>query len=183
MPWRAGKSADPDLPLLPSYLQHARSPSLGLNGLARNGAAGSPGLVVNDNEGALPDGIAESVDEQLPDFDVGDLDPGDLYPGMYAGVEYHVEASGRPFRNTRRGRQFMMNAEVRGAAELVFRLKCGGKFVLSPDNHMATRVIGWGSGQLELRYQMTILDTLLINERTHLGAGSMSYEQLSAWVY
>ena len=77
----------------------------------------------------------------------------------------------------------MMNAEVRGAAELVFRLKRSGKFVVSPDNHMATRVIGWGSGQLELRYQMTILDTLLINERMHLGAGSMSYDKLSAWVY
>ena len=96
----------------------------------------------DDQEGALPDRIPEWVDEQLPEFDVGDLQPGDLYPGMYAGVEYHVDASGRPFRNTRRGRQFMTNAEVRSAAELIFRLKRGGKFVVSPENHMITRVNG-----------------------------------------
>ena len=98
--------------------------------------------VWDDQEGALPDVSAEWVDEQLPEFDVGDLKPGDLYPGMYAGEEYHVDAGGRPFRNTRRGRQFMTNAEVRSAAELIFRLKRGGKFVVSPDNHMVTRVNG-----------------------------------------
>ena len=95
-----------------------------------------------DQAGALPDTIPEWVDEQLPEFDVGDLEPGDLYPGKYAGVEYHVDASGRPFRNTRRGRQFMTNADIRSAADLVFRLKRGGKFVVSPDNHLITRVNG-----------------------------------------
>ena len=96
----------------------------------------------DDQEGALPDGTAEWVDEQLPELDVGDLEPGDLYPGMYAGVEFHVDALRRPFRNTRRGRQFMTNAEARSATELVFRLKRGGKFVVSSDNYMVTRVNG-----------------------------------------
>ena len=37
-----------------------------------------------------------------------------------------------------------------------------------------------GSGRLDRRYQMTTLHTLSTNERIHLGAGSMSYEQLSS---
>ena len=38
----------------------------------------------------------------------------------------------------------------------------------------------WESGRLDRRYQMTTLHTLSTNERIHLGAGSMSYEQLSS---
>ena len=51
-----------------------------------------------------------------------------------------MDASGRPFKKTRGGRQRLANVEVTTAAALVFQLKRGGKFVITPENHMITRV-------------------------------------------
>lgn len=91
-------------------------------------------------EGHPPEVASEWEEATLPEFNVGDLTPGDPYPGAYAGREYHVDASGRPFKNTRNGRRRITNAEVAAAATMVFHLKRGGKFVITPKNHMITRV-------------------------------------------
>ncbi len=99
---------------------------------------GSPGG--DWREGHPPDVESGWEKETVPEFDVGDLTPGDPYPGAYAGREYHVDASGRPFKKTRNGRQRITNVEVATAAALVLQLKRGGKFVITPENHMITRV-------------------------------------------
>ncbi len=99
---------------------------------------GSPGG--DWREGHPPDVESGWEEETVPEFDVGDLTPGDPYPGAYAGKEYHVDASGRPFKKTRNGRQRIANVEVTTAAAQVFQLKRGGKFVITPENHMITRV-------------------------------------------
>lgn len=72
--------------------------------------------------------------------DIDGLSPGDQYPGKYAGIEMHVDANGKPYRRTRDGRVFIQNPEVQEAAGLVFTLKRGGKFVLTPQNHMVTKL-------------------------------------------
>ena len=116
-------------------------------------------------EGHPPDGESGWEEETIPDFDVGDLTPGDPYPGAYAGKEYHVDASGRPFRKTRNGRQRITNVEVATAATQVFQLKRGGKFVITPENHMITRVgkelvfLGILDGEPELEPPTTLKAT------------------------
>ena len=99
---------------------------------------GSPGG--DWREGQPPDLESGWEEETLPEFEVDDLTPGDPYPGAYAGREYHVDASARPFKNTRDGRRRITNVDVATAAALVFQLKRGGKFVVTPENHMITRV-------------------------------------------
>ena len=91
-------------------------------------------------EGNSPDVASGWEEETLPEFDVGDLAPGDPYPGAYAGREFHVDALGRPFKKTRNGRRRITNFEVTTAAAVVLQLKRGGKFVITPENHMITRV-------------------------------------------
>lgn len=99
---------------------------------------GSPG---GDWRAGHPPEVESGWEEEtLPEFDVADLAPGDPYPGAYAGREYHVDASGRPFKKTRNGRQRITNVEVAAAAALVLQLKRGGKFVVTPESHMVTRV-------------------------------------------
>ena len=100
-----------------------------------------PGYPEGDwREGNSPDVSPGWEEETLPEFDVDDLTPGDRYPGAYAGSEYHVDAAGRPFKKTRNGRQRITNSEVTTAAGLVLQLKRGGKFLITPENHMITRV-------------------------------------------
>ncbi|MFG1690562.1 DEAD/DEAH box helicase [Gemmatimonadota bacterium] len=95
-----------------------------------------------DRDGELPDAPAEIREEPAPEFDVEDLSPGNPYPGKYAGVEYHVDANGRPFKKTRNGRRLIANDEVKLGAHMILQLKRGGKFVLTSDNHMVTRIDG-----------------------------------------
>ena len=87
-----------------------------------------------------PVGLPRWEEKTHPEFDVGELVPGDPYPGTYAGREYHVDASGRPFKKSRNGRRRITTPQVTAAAALVLRLKRGGKFVITPENHMVTRV-------------------------------------------
>lgn len=84
--------------------------------------------------------VVEWEEEALPVFDVERLVPGDLYPGAYAGREFHVDAAGRPFKKGRHGRRRITTPEVVAAALLVLKLKRGGKFVITPENHIITRV-------------------------------------------
>lgn len=96
-----------------------------------------------DLHGELPKLTAP---EKEPPFEVAteDLIVGDAYPGRYAGLELHVDAKGRAFRNTRFGRQFIENSEIREAAAIIRRLKGGGKFVVTPQGHIVTKVQGTG---------------------------------------
>lgn len=106
-----------------------------------------------------PDFSQRWEEEALPEFDVEDLTPGDPYPGAYAGREYHVDASGRPFKKTRNGRRRIITPEVTEAAALVLRLKRGGKFVITPENHMITRfekeLVFLGVLEKELEFEVT----------------------------
>lgn len=102
-----------------------------------NSAAGT----WDDQEGRLPS-PAVWEEEVVPDFDVEDLTPGDLYPGKYAGEEYHVDASGSPFKKSPQGRRPLLNPEIVSAADVLMGIKRGGKFVISPDNHIISRVDG-----------------------------------------
>lgn len=102
-----------------------------------------------DEEGVRGDWVETelpSIDEwdhdDAPDFDVADLNPGDPYPGKYAGVEYHVDSRGRPFKKSRHGRIPITNSAIVEAAGIILRLKKGGKFVVSPEGHMVTPVEG-----------------------------------------
>lgn len=110
-----------------------------------------------DLEGRLPEVPAFDEEEEHEDFDVEDLEPGDPYPGKYAGWEYHVDAEGNPFKKSRDGRRFITNDEVQVAARRIFGWKRGGKFVVTPDNHIVTKVKGRGllfvgtmDGEIEL---------------------------------
>jgi superfamily II DNA or RNA helicase len=86
--------------------------------------------------------VDEWSDDDTPDFDVADLNPGDLYPGKYAGVEYHVDSRGRPFKKSRRGRIPITNPAILEAAGIILRLKKGGKFVVSPEGHIVAPIEG-----------------------------------------
>lgn len=100
--------------------------------------------VWENRHGELPDIPEFDEEDDVEDFDVDDLAPGDSYPGRYAGWEYHVDARGRPFKKTRAGRRFIANQEVKQAAQRIFGFKRGGKFVITPDNHIVTKVKGVG---------------------------------------
>jgi superfamily II DNA or RNA helicase len=96
-----------------------------------------------DLHGVLP--VPPTIEDEPPlEVDVSALAIGALYPGRYAGVELHVDSKGRPFRRTRVGRQFISNQEVKAAAANVKILKGGGKFVVTPQGHVVTRVRGTG---------------------------------------
>ena len=99
-----------------------------------------PGSTVGEwGEGEAPETVPWE-EEAIPEFDVASLTPGDVYPGAYAGREYHVDASGRPFKKSRRGRRRITTPEVMAAAVLVLKLKRGGKFLITPEKHIITRV-------------------------------------------
>lgn len=95
----------------------------------------------DDQGGRLPS-APDWAEAEAPEFDVNDLAPGDIYPGKYAGDEYHVDASGQPFKKSSKGRRPVRNSEVLAAASVLVRLKRGGKFVISPDHHIISRVGG-----------------------------------------
>jgi hypothetical protein len=109
-----------------------------------------------DQAGSLPEVPEFQREEEVVEFDAEDLDTGDYYPGRYAGREYHVDSKGRPFKKTRAGRVFIANDEVKQAGKAVFELKRGGKFLITPDNHIITRIkevglvfLGVLSGEIE----------------------------------
>lgn len=95
---------------------------------------------LEDLQGQLPEVEEYEQDDDYEDFDVEDLNVGDPYPGRYAGTEYHVDAKGRPFRKSRHGRQFIANPEVKQAAERIWEWKRGGKFVITPERHLITKL-------------------------------------------
>lgn len=79
-------------------------------------------------------------DEDYEEVDPSELEIGDPYPGRYAGREFHVDAEGRPFRKSRSGRRFIQNPEVKDAAKRILHWKRGGKFVVTPEGHMITKL-------------------------------------------
>lgn len=98
----------------------------------------------DDQEGQLPEVPGPEEDEAPLEVDSSILVNGQAYPGRYAGVEYHVDAQGRPFKRVREGRRILENPEIRLAALEILRLKGGGKFVVTPQGHIVTKVRGQG---------------------------------------
>jgi superfamily II DNA or RNA helicase len=83
-------------------------------------------------------------DEEPVDVNGEELNVGERYPGKYAGYEYHVDARGRPYRRTKGGKVLIRSPEVLEAAVRLLKLKGGGKFVVSPQGHIVTKVKGRG---------------------------------------
>lgn len=102
----------------------------------------SPTRGMWEKEARLPEYF--EYEEKLPplEVDISKLKIGEGYPGRYAGREYHVDAKGHPFTRSKYGRRFITNPEFIKAAELVYSLKGGGKFVMTPYGHLVTKIKG-----------------------------------------
>lgn len=118
-------------------------------------------------------------DEGPIEVSADDLSIGDSYPGKYAGYEYHVDARGRPYRRTRSGKAFIRSPEVLEAASHLLRLKGGGKFVVSPQGHILTKVKGKGLVYLgtvsSLQFEEPALPTM-----KHPKGGSPTFQDVLA---
>lgn len=99
---------------------------------------------LEDRGGEIPHPVVYPEDRPPPVPSVESLVAGDSYPGRYVGYEYHVDAAGRPFKRTRQGRSYISNPEVLAAAALLRRLKGGGKFLITPQGHLISRIAGKG---------------------------------------
>lgn len=136
-----------------------------------------PGSPEGDWREAEPPDVPPRWEEEIhPEFDVADLTPGDPYPGAYAGKEYHVDAAGRPFKTTRHGRRRITSTQATEVAALVLQLKRGGKFLVTPENHMITRVgkelVFLGVLQGEFKFESTA------SAREPRGDGPPTFEDL-----
>ncbi|HIA76136.1 MAG TPA: DEAD/DEAH box helicase [Dehalococcoidia bacterium] len=74
------------------------------------------------------------------EVDVSGLEIGDVYPGRLAGIQFGVDANGSPFKNTREGRAHIDNADLKKAAMHLHKLKGGGKFFVTPQGNIITRI-------------------------------------------
>jgi hypothetical protein len=57
-----------------------------------------------------------------------------------AGIQFGVDANGSPFKNTREGRAHIDNADLQKAATHLHKLKGGGKFFVTPQGNIITRI-------------------------------------------
>ncbi len=78
---------------------------------------------------------------EKPDYpDIQELNPGDEYTGPSYGYKLSVDSKGKPFEKSRDGRNFIKNAEIRNAADLVHQQKGGGSIIINEEGHMLTKL-------------------------------------------
>lgn len=77
-------------------------------------------------------------DEENKTIDVSQLKPGDIYPGRYEGYKISVDSRGKPFEKTSKSRKYITNSEIKKIAQLVFKIKRGGKIAINENGHVLT---------------------------------------------
>ena len=86
--------------------------------------------------------VVQDYERELPprEVDVSQLSIGDLYPGRYAGRMLHADSSGKPFVRSRWGREQLSNPELIQAGQEIRRLKEGGRFLITSQGNIVTKI-------------------------------------------
>ncbi len=103
------------------------------------------GGILSLNQDSIDGELRPATDEEIPDPpteptvpDSEELERGDAYDGPNKGFEFSVDADGKPFKETRDGRQYIEADDYHDVAAYVRRQKGGGTVVVNEANHAVT---------------------------------------------